>query len=312
MKKPIYLLLGILLLFVIIYFLLVQKERRTFSPRKMENFLGLDSAQVDRIEFNKFDTKLVFRRINQKWHITQPESYRADNQTVGRMLSMASHLEVGEIISSNPEKQLLFQVDSLTGTRLNFFFGENLLASVVLGKMSGDYLHAYLRKTDSDDVYMAKGQFAGIANRKVEQWRNRSIFSFEPNQVKEIEFILGKEKFRLTKEDTLWEISPDPYRINSPAEGQTVEDYVRTLASMKADEFAKTPEIAEVDFEKPQLELKLGFLDGHEERLFAFRMNEESSYLVKSDQDESIFVLFEYNFKRLAKAFEDFQPKEET
>jgi hypothetical protein len=312
MKKPIYILLGILLLFVIIYFLLVQKEKRTFSPRKTENFLGLDSAQVDRIEFKKFDTKLVFKKLNQRWHITQPESYRADNQAVGRMLSMASHMEVGEIISSNPEKQLLFQVDSLTGTGLDFFSGENLLASVVLGKMSDDYMHAYLRKTNSDDVYLAKSNFAGIANRRIEQWRNRSIFSFEPHQVKEIEFIQGAERFKLTKEDTLWEISPDPYQKSSPTEGQTVEDYIGTLASMKADEFAKAPEIAEVDFEKPQLELKLSFLDGHEERLFAFRMNEESRYLVRSDQDESIFVLFEYNFKRLAKTTEDFPPQEGT
>ena len=313
MKKPIYLLLGILLLFVIIYFILVQKEKKTFSPRKVGNFLKLDSTQVNRIEFRKFDTRLVFKKTNQQWHIVEPDSYRADNDAVGQLLSVASHLEVGEVISSNRQKQFYFQVDSLTGTRLSFFAGEKQLASVVTGKMSSDYLHAYLRKTDSDDVYLAKGSFTRMANRNVDQWRDRGIFTFDPKQIKEIELSKGGEKFKLTKEDTLWQLSQYPYQKSSQADGQAVENYVETLADMKADDFARKPEIEELDFKKPQFVLKLVSLDGHQEKLFATRKKKEGNrYFVKTDQDKSIFVLFEYNFKRLTKKFEDFQPKEET
>ena len=307
MKKPIYLLLGILLLFVIIYFLLIQKERKTFAPVKVENFLQLDSTQVDRIEFGKFDTKLVFQKINQRWQVVEPDSYRADNDAIGKLVSAASHLEVGEIISSNKQKQLLFQVDTLMGTRLGFFARGNQLASVVVGKMSSDRLHVYLRKTDSDDVYLTKGYFTGIPDRKLEDWRDRGIFTFDPKQIKEIELSQDKEKFKLTKEDTLWQLSLYPYQKSSQADGQAVENYVKTLANMTTDGFARKPEIEEMDFEKPQLELKLTFLDGHEEKLFAaLKHKEDNRYFVKTNQDKSVFVLYEHNFKRLVKKFEDF------
>ncbi len=311
MKKPLYLLLGILLVFLIIYFLLIQKEKKTFSPGKVENFLKLDSAQVNRIEFGKFGTKLIFQKTNQQWYMLEPDSFRADNNAIGQLLSAASHLEVGEVISSNKEKQFFFQVDTLTGTRLNFLAGENQLASLVIGKTSSDYLHTYLRKTDSDDVHLAKGHFTRIVNRKVDQWRASGILAFDPKQVKEVELSQGKEKFKLTKEDTLWQLSLYPYQESFQADSKKAEDYVRTLANMKADEFARKPEIEEIDFKKPQFVLKLTFLDGHDQRLFATRKTKEDNrYFMKTDQDQSVFVLFEYNFKRLAKKFKDFQSKE--
>ncbi len=312
MKKPIYVLFAVFLLFVIIYLVLVQKEKKTFSPRTVENFLGLDSASVNRIEFIKYDTKMVFQKIGQQWYIVEPDSYRADNKAVGQLVSLASHLTVGEIISSNPEKQILFQVDSLTGTGLDFFSGERRLASVVVGKMSDDYMHAYLRRTGSEDVYLAKGFFSGITQQRVDHWRDRQILAFNPELVTEVEFSQGKERFKLTKEDTLWQLSPHPYRETAVADQEKAEDYIRTLTDMRSDKFPLKNEIVGLRFENPELVIKLTFADGHEERLLATKApGEGNRYFAKTDQSESVLVLFEYSFKRLDKKLEDFQPEAE-
>lgn len=313
MKKPLYPLLGILLLFVVIYLILIQKEKKTFSPAKVADFLELDSASVDGIEFRKLGTRLLFQRSKQRWYVVEPDSFRADKSAVGKLLNAASHLEVGELISSNKAKQLVFQVDTLTGTRLDFFAGENRVASVVVGKMSSDFLHSYLRKTDSDDVYLAEGQFGQMATRSVNRWRDRSIFTFDPKQIKEIELNTSEQKLKLAEEDTLWLLSRYPYEESIPADRQAVQDYIATLASIRADEFPRSPATKQVDFSRPQLVVKLAFTDGHEERMVAVRTEKESNrYFVKTDQDRNVFILFEYNFNRLARRFEDFQPKEEA
>jgi hypothetical protein len=312
MKKPLYILLGILAVFVIVYFLLVQKEKKTFRPEKVENFLQLDSAAVNRFEFNLFDTKLAFEKVDQQWYMRRPDSCRADNRPIEQMLSMASHLEVGEIISSNPEKQFVFQVDSVMGNRLDFFDGENLLASMVIGKMQEDRLHAYLRKTDSDDVYLAKGLFSSIANRRLDLWKERSLLVLDPKQASEIELSQDQKKFRLTREDTLWLLSAHPYQESFPADGEVVEDYLETLSSIKADEFVRGSRMHGVNFKNPQLELMLTFSDGQQEKLLAIdESGDGSRYFVKTDQDRNVFILYEFNFKRIAKTFQDFQPKEE-
>lgn len=310
MKKPLYVLLGLLTISVIVYFLLIQKEKKTFRQEKVENFLQLDSAAVNRFEFNLFDTKLAFEKVDQQWYMRRPDACRADNRAIEQMLSMASHLEVGEIISSNPEKQFVFQVDSVMGNRLDFFDGENLLASMVIGKMQEDFLHAYLRKTDSDDVYLAKGLFSSIANRRLDLWKERSILVMDAKQASEIELSHDQEKFKLTKQDILWLLSAHPYQESSPADGEVVEDYLETLAGIKGDEFVREFQIYGVNFNKPQLELTLIFSDGQQEKLLAIdESGDGSRYFVKTDQDRNVFILYEYNFKRLAKNFEDFQPK---
>ena len=312
MRRPLYLLLGLLAIFVIVYFLLIQKEKKTFRQERVENFLQLDSAAVNRFEFNLFDTKLAFVRADQQWYMTRPDSCRADNRAIEQMLSMATHLEVGEIISSNPEKQFVFQVDTLMGNRLDFLDGENLLASMVIGKMQEDRLHAYLRKTDSDDVDLARGLFSRIANRRLDLWKDRSLFVLDPKQASQIELSQDQKKFRLTREDTLWLVSAHPYRESSPADGGAVEEYLGTMADMKTDEFVKGSRSGGISFARPQLELKLIFPDGEQERVIAVAQGgEDSRYLVKTDRDKNVFILYEFNFKRIAKTFQDFQPKEE-
>ena len=312
MKKPLYLLLGLLAISVIVYFLLIQKEKKTFRQEKVQNFLQLDSAAVNRFEFNLFDTKLAFEKVAQQWHMTRPDSCRADNRAIEQMLSMASHLEVGEIISSNPEKQFVFQVDTVMGNRLDFFDGENLLASMVIGKMQEDRLHAYLRKTDSDDVYLAKGLFSSIANRRLDLWKDRSLFVLDPKQASQIELSRDQKKFRLTREDTLWLVSAHPYQESLPADGGVVEEYLGTLVDMKADDFVRAFQSGGISFDRPQFELKLTVADGEQERVVAVAQGgEESGYYVKTDRDRNVFILYEFNFKRIAKTFQDFQPKEE-
>ncbi len=314
MKKPVYLLFGILVIFVIIYFLLVQKERKTFSPGRVENFLQLDSADVERIEFRKFESKLVLHKENQRWYMVEPDSHRADNNAVGRLLSAASRLEVGEIISSNPEKRFWFQVDSLTGTGLDFFSGESRLASLVMGKISDDRMHGYIRKTGSDDVYLAEVGFVRMAQRSVNEWRDRRIFTFESDQVKEIEFAHDKEKFKLFREDTLWRLSRYPYEQTIAADAGAAETYVQTLANIRADDFPFKSQIQGLPLEAGQPIIKLTFRDDREEKLFAVpsMTQEEKRFFVKTDQDRSVFTLLEYNYKRLTKSLEDFQPKEES
>ncbi len=312
MKKSPYLLLATLLIFVILYLLLVHKEKRTFSPSRVENFLELDSALVDRIEFGKFESKLIFQKAGGQWTIVEPDSFRADNDQIGRLLSEASHMEVGELISTNPAKQAFFLVDTVAGTRLNFFSGENLLASLVIGKTSSDFLHAYIRKVESDEVYLAKGYFSNLANRKVDQWRERHLLIFDPKQVQEIQLSWAKEKFKLTKEDTSWQISRYPFKESSQADVQSVEEYLEMLSNMKTDQFPAKGEIESFDFSKPQLTIHLTFSDGQKHQLLIGSREGESRYLVKVDQQKNGFVLFEYNFNRLAKRFEDFQLKEKT
>ncbi len=310
MKKSVFILSGILLLFAVVYFLLIQKEKETFAPATMDNLLALDSAQVDRIRFKRFDTQMIFNKIGQSWFMSEPDSFRADNDAINQLLSATVHLKVGEVISSKPEKQPFFQVDDFTGTTIQFESGENLLASLVVGKTSKDLLHTYLRKSNSNDIYLAPVLLAQMAGRSFEQWKDRGIFAFDPKQITEFEFSRKGEIFRLIQVDTMWQLNLPPRHENSPTETRSVNDYLLALSHIKADEFAKKPEIAQLDFAKSELLLTITFSDSHHERLFVTQMQPgDDRYFAKTDQASNVFVLYDYTFNRLAKKPGDFSSK---
>jgi len=313
MKKWVYILVSILVIFVIIYLLLVRKEKGTFSVGVTENFLQLDSATVDRIEFRRFESKMVLREEKQQWYVVEPDSYRADNDAVGRLLGLAGHLKAGEIISSNPGKQFWFQVDSLTGTGLDFFSGAHRLASVVVGKMSEDGMNGYLRKTDSDDVYLVDVGLIGMAQRSINQWIDRRLFTFDAADIKEIEWSRSENRFRLIRDDSLWQLSRYPYQEALPADAQAANAYARALANMRADNFPFKTQIEGLMLETGEPLLKITLQDGRQVRLFAVESSvQQNQYLVTTDQDKTVLTLYEYNFKLLIRNPEDFQPKPES
>ena len=122
----------------------------------------------------------------------------------------------------------------------------------------------------------------------------------------------GQEKFKLTREDTLWLLSEHPYQESSQADGEAVRGYLETLANVKADEVRRSREVFGVDFDRAEFEIKLTLSDGQEETVVALpQAGEDSRYYVKTDRDKNIFILFEFNFKRLAKTFEDFEQTEQ-
>jgi hypothetical protein len=312
MKKSLFILLGFLVIFLIIYFLFVQKEKKIFSPGRTENFLNLDSATVDRIEFRRFQSKLAFQKENQRWYMVSPDSHRADSDAMARLVGLASNLAVGEMISSNPGKQYWFQVDTLTGTGLYFFGGNEILASLIIGKMSDDRMSGYLRKTDSYEVYLTSAEFVQIGQRSIDQWRDRAIFNIDAGQIKEIEWDRDGNKSKLTKEDTLYQVGRYPYQEMSEADSQKVANYVQVLALMKADAFPYKSQLQEIEFDKGKPLLTITLQDETNVRLFVVKTSDEDNkYYVKTDQDNSVFTLFEYNFKQLTKDIEDFLTKEE-
>lgn len=310
MKRTILILLGILLFCILIYFLLLQREHKTFAPSTVENFLALDSARVDQIGFKKFDTRMSFQKVGQGWFMTEPGSFRADKDELGQLLSIASHLEVGEVISSNPEKQGYFMVDDFTGTTISFFSGKDELTSLVVGKLSKDLLHTYLRKTNSYDVFLASGLLARMTERGVAEWKDRGIFDIEPDRVKEIEFNQKSGNFKLTRSDTLWGMKLLPDGKSTTPDHRLVNDYLFALSSIKGDEWASKPEIEQLDFTKPEFSIAITFLDGHRENLFIVQLQTGSDrYYAKTDQGSNVLMLYEYTFKRIAKTPDDFNPK---
>lgn len=202
----------------------------------------------------------------------------------------------------------MFQVDTLTGTRLNFFQGGKLKASVVIGKISPDFTHTYVRKTESDEVYLATTYLTYMLNRTPMGWRDREIFRLDPEEVSTIELSKGKERFKLIQKDTLWMVSPYPYKDFFETKKEETEQFLKALCYLKTDDFPIKNDVEKLDFKKPALQYKITLKDGTEKSLSVFKIKkQEGRYFLKMGEDEEVFLLFGHSFEKIDKKIDDFK-----
>ncbi|MGA9406450.1 MAG: hypothetical protein WBW71_04880, partial [Bacteroidota bacterium] len=116
MKKNIYVLLGIFaVLIVVALWLMNRPGEQDISTGNARLLVTFDSAAVDKIEIKSPINSVTLEKNGAEWFLSERVAYRANQSSVTSMVHQSKNLAVKEIVSSNPEKRSIFQVDS-TGT----------------------------------------------------------------------------------------------------------------------------------------------------------------------------------------------------
>jgi hypothetical protein len=167
-----------------------------------------DSAAVDRIDIIRPDGTVILEKIAGKWRITSPIEFAATDYMVDRLIEVGRSIRVISLVSSNPEKQELFAVDT-SATLVRFLGAGKDLASVRIGKMTTSFTDTYVRLEGSDDVYIAAGMLSGTLDRKPEEWRDKGVFRAPRESISEIRYTYGDTTFTVSG-DTVWTVDGLP------------------------------------------------------------------------------------------------------
>ena len=125
MNRSILIPLLVLVVLLLILFWTCQKEKVEVAPSELDNFLAIDSGVVNLIEVKKLGSGMEFEKRPDGWYLREQEKvYRAMPGAVDDIARMAFALQVGEVVSSNPDKQMLFQVDIPKNAKFDAFLFE--------------------------------------------------------------------------------------------------------------------------------------------------------------------------------------------
>lgn len=294
-KRNIYLIAVFVILFAITLFMILPTEDRIASYTLDESLFTIDSGKVNKISIRKFQSNITFEKIGAEWKLTQPVNYKADQEAVFSLLSSASKLKIGSLISANPEKQTLFQVDTITGTELKFQDLKGNVAALIVGKMGPSYLDSYIRSVNSNDVYLAEGLSSWIINKEVRDWRDKTIYQTNKDSLKQLIFEFQKEKFLIEKFDNKWVIEGDSIETTK------IEPLLSTLSNFRAEDFVDN------ELTLPQQQLKLDISADKKSSLVFYPMPPDSSrYWVVGSSSPQIFIVSKYTANQIIKNKKDF------
>jgi len=296
-------LIAVLMLVGVAYFISSQQKSKSITLKKTTDYIDFFPGKVDNFSIAKLGDILDFKKIDQAWYVLVDSIPRpADSSAIIDIIDMITGIEVGAVESENPERQTLYQVDTITGTRLELRYADNLLGSFVIGKNAQGHNYAYIRKTGSNQVYRAKNLMSYKFNKPLSGWRDKTFLTIDTVHLKEVEFIYDKVKLNLKKKDSLWIASGSEFSGNVDVDRDSINAYLKLISNLKVDDYGQESDIKFVNCEKPTLMLDFTFSDGHSERLiFCGNSENQNRYYLQNEGGDETYVLYDTTFKQLAR-----------
>lgn len=228
------------------------------------------------------------------WYVeTTGGRYKADRLSIDSLLSSITRLKRRDVVSRRPDRADLFEVDEAAAVHLAVSDSEGeKIVQLRVGKSLGALRGTYVKVPGQDEVYL---QMENIRRACVKgddwvlSWRDRTVFSCEKTDIKEIE-ILGPGRSILLKRcaeeggKEEWRMaSPKKGRIN-PVEGDRMAE---SLSDLKARDFVEGEKsLDKLGLVKPELVLFVTLARGEKREKIKFSASPEregTRYLMKND-----------------------------
>lgn len=191
-KRP-FIYLGIAIAAALAILIIERPERPRVGQSHDDAFMpDFDVSKVVRMEIEQLLDGAELKRIGDDWevsewltqikkellekegsHITAPSPHTADKKRVTGALDALASIKQGVIVSDNPEKQAIYQVDR-TGLKLRLYdANEKLIAGLIIGKSGPDFASTYIHPTDENKVYLVRRPLMGVFSPRSDDWREK-------------------------------------------------------------------------------------------------------------------------------------------
>ena len=308
---------NLILLIVLIVFasviLLVERpfENKTKKTREEASplFPDLKIEQVKKIVVKKSNTTTTLENRGNLWYILDKEEYPADPTLVAGVIKKIQGFKKINLASRKKDKHSLFEVKEGMGVEVTLWGPEKKeLARFLIGKTGPNFLSTYIRKADSDDVYLYDDYLRGDFDKPVNNWRDKTILVFNPNEVVTLTISKLKEKETLVlTKDTQgnWQFE-EP--ISSLAENPPTEKLLTTLGNLKAIDFAdEEKEMKESGIDDPTYQITVRLKDNRKKTLLVGNKKERGQYYAKNDEKKYLFLLDQNTVESLVPKVKDLQ-----
>ncbi len=197
MKKNL-MLLGVLILLIVAFMALSRTEKNAERGHLSNEIVAVDSAAVSKIEIKRPEDAetVVLEKRGNDWFVTAPIDYKANQSFVANILDKTSKLKIVAQVTNNPESYGQFKADS-SGTSVKIYEGAAQKADWIVGQSRNSV--TFFRAAKAKDVVSVDGYLPSLFNRKPVDWRDKTIASFEKEQLQSIKLTVGAETLTLNK-----------------------------------------------------------------------------------------------------------------
>ena len=204
---------------------------------------AVTAADVDTVRLVRPTDSVVLAKLNDdKWSVN---GFNASGDAVTALFDALAKSSVSELAAQSAASHGRMGVDSIKGKRFTFSRGGTVVDSLVVGERGPGFTGAYVRRPGQDDVYLVRGELANLADRLLDDWRDRQIVTLEPDSVQELRVERRRGGYTLKRADGAWRIG------GAAADSAAVRRMLEQWRNLSAAGFATKEQADSADFRRP-------------------------------------------------------------
>jgi hypothetical protein len=241
--------------------------------------------------------------------------FPADSGNVAQLVENTVKLKKSTLVSENPAKQAMFEVDATHGNRMEVFdLSGKSLGAVFLGKTGQDYNSVYTRSERSTAVFLAQNVSRWVFSADHKRWPDKSIMKFDKATVKQIAIAKkGAPAIVIARGDTAhkgWHLLEPPRKPGdtSKVDSNRVDDPLSFLANSRAAEYEDSAYTdSATGLAAPAITVTINFMSGTVRTLaFGNKKHGTSYYWVRVPEKQYMYLVNESDYNKFDKKPQDF------
>ena len=313
MKRNLLLLVFALAILWFGWYLYSSSEAEKLAVPQHMDFFVVDTLAVDSVEVKYADwTRLA--KIGGEWIVyADGYTFPANTEQLTKLLNATNSLVLENMISRSPAKFKKFEVDTTRGRVMRFFSQGKPLAEFVIGKLGPGVSHTYVRRLDSDSVYLARGRFQQLYTLMPDMWKSSIIVDCDSSTIDTIRWVYPDHEIQLARATgEPWTVTSSRVVQPQPVDTAFVGRLLYLMCPLYTQTFLPDSSPEEVVFDKIGLQLIMTQSDGAADTIIWKDVppNENRMTARYASQPKPIFLFARQRYEQIAPPYDSLVARE--
>ena len=196
------------------------------------------------------------KKDSQKWTITKPTNMKANTATINSLLFDLKDARIIEFLKTNSKNSQETGLE-IPRKKITITYKNGETWSLNLGDITSNENHYFAKRTEENVVFTLQKTTVEKIFRPLHDLKDRTLFEFKNDQVREIQINSDNEAFILNKSKNKWTLTTLP-KSTKPIESFIGEDILWTLSAIEFESsLLIDPGNALTGMTEPQASIKL-------------------------------------------------------
>jgi len=299
--KKEYIILAVIIIALSVYLVMRRGDRTLYELPQIPQ---VSQKEITRIEITRGKAIIDLTKKDDSWYIA-PKEYPADAGKVKNMLDNIEKLTLTALVSESQNYDI-YDLSGEAKINVKAWQADSLKRDIDVGKTASSFRHTFVKTAGDDRGSHARGNFRNTFDTTVDDLRDKTILTYTPSDIQQIQITEGKQSFMLTRtQPPEKEESPTAEKEESAAppaqktvwqtqDGRTgdeaaVSQLLNTLSNLRCETFIE--DRGKEDFTTPLINIRLKGSQEYSLSIFAKTEEKESEQPAISSASKYAFRL---------------------